>query len=44
MGGGFLPFPEAILKSLNLQVGDEVSIELVTNRKGEVTHLVVEKV
>lgn len=44
LGTALLPIPTSILDQLRWNEGDEVRLELVTDRNGVCTHIVVEKV
>lgn len=37
-----LPIPTGFLKELNWKHGEEIRLELVTDRKGKCTHIVLE--
>ncbi len=44
MGGAFLPIPEAMLTTLGWHTNDDIKMEIVVNRDGSFSHIVLEKV
>lgn len=42
MLGGTLLIPQNVIDTLKWKLGDEVSLEIVVDRKGESSHLVIE--